>query len=435
LWWFDLGKLWNHRNFRRLWLSDTVSLFGNTFTGLALPTIAVLTFNATTFEIGALVAVGFLPYPLLSLFVGVWADRWRRRRIMVAANLGRMLVLGSIPIAFLFGSLSLIQIFLVAGVNGILSVFFDISYQAYLPVLVDREDLVEGNQKLQISASGAQVAGPGIAGLVYDAIGGAFTIAFDALGYLASALSLISIDREEEKKERNLNDPPPDFFGEMSEGAGVVFGNPILVRIAGCTATSNLGTNMIQAVYLIFAYDQLHLSPAIVGFVGTVGALGFVVGVLLSRRVTARLGVGVTLAVSIASGFIALANPLALNADPFLVLATVGFFTGVLIPPYNITQVSLRQAITPDRLQGRMNATMRTIVWGTIPVGSIIGGELGVTIGVVNTLYVGAIVSGLAVLWILLGPVIRVREQPKQVEEEAAPFIPIPESGTQPALS
>jgi MFS family permease len=435
LWWFDLGKLWNHRNFRRLWLSDTVSLFGNTFTGLALPAIAVLTFNATALDIGLLIAAGFAPYPLLGLFVGVWADRWRRRRIMVAANLGRMLVLGSIPVGYLLGFLTLAQIFFVAGINGILSVFFDTAYQAYLPVLVDREDLVEGNQKLQISASGAQVAGPGIAGFVYYAIGGAFTIAFDALGYLASALSLISIDEVEEKKARNLNSPPPNFFGEMREGVGVVTGNPILWRIAGCTATSNLGTNILGAAFVIFVYDQLGLSTSIVGLIGTVGAIGFVFGVLLTGRVTKRLGVGVTLAVSIASGFIALADPLALRFNPFLVLAGVGFFTGVLIPPYNITQVSLRQTITPDRLQGRMNATMRTIVWGTIPIGSIIGGILGEAIGIVDTLYVGAIVSGMAALWILLGPVLRIREQPEPVEEETVPFIPIPESGTQPVLS
>jgi MFS family permease len=366
---------------------------------------------------GILNAVAFASYPLLGLFVGVWADRYRRRRIMIVCNLGRMITLSSIPIAFLLGVFSFIQIFIVALVQGILSVFFDAAYQAYLPNLVDRKDLIEGNQKLQLSASAAQVSGPGIAGLVYSAIGGAFTIAFDALGYLASSLSLFSIRKEEPVKERGLNDPPPDFFGEMREGIRVVVDNPVLRRIAGSTATSNLGTNILGAVFVIFAFDYLHLSTIAFGFIGTIGAIGFVVGALATGRVTARIGVGASLAVSIASGFIALANPLAQLGYPFFVLAGVSFVTGLMVPMYNINQVSLRQAITPNRVQGRMNATMRTIVWGTIPIGALIGGVLGGTIGVVNTLYVGALVAGLATLWIISGPVIRIRTQPEPLLE------------------
>ncbi len=349
--------------------------------------------------------------------MGVWADRFRRRRIMIAANLGRMLTLGSIPIAYIFGQLNFIQLYIVALVNGILSVWFDVAYQSYLPVLVDKDHLIEGNQKLQISASGAQVAGPGIAGYIYDAIGGAMTIAFDAFGYLASSISLLTIRKREEKKEPDLMAPPPDFFREMWEGILVVGKSPILWRIAGATATSNLGTNIMWAVFLIFVYNQLNFSPGEFGLVGTIGAIGFVLGVLLTGRITAKLGVGVSLAVSIASGFIALANPLALAGPAFLILASVGFVSGIMLPMYNITQVSLRQAITPNNVQGRMNATMRTIVWGTIPVGSIVGGILGESIGVVPTIYLGAFVSGLAVLWILLGPVIKIRKQPEPVKD------------------
>ena len=328
-----------------------------------------------------------------------------------------MLTLASIPIAFLLGTLTFLQIYIVAAVNGILSVFFDTAYQAYLPVLVERKDLIEVNQKLQTSASAAQVAGPGIASYVYNAVGGATAIVFDALGYLASSISLLSIRKQEEKKELDLNDPPADFFGEMKEGVKVVTGSPVLSRIALTTATFNLGSNMLGAVFLIFAYETLHLSVTDVGLIGTIGALGFVAGVLLTGRITTKLGVGVSLAVSIGAGFLGLAQPLAIFGYAFLILATVGFVSGVMLPMYNITQVSLRQAITPNRLQGRMNATMRTIVWGTIPVGAIIGGLLGDNIGVINTIYIGAAVSGLATIWILLGPVIRIREQPEPVAD------------------
>jgi MFS family permease len=326
-----------------------------------------------------------------------------------------MLTLASIPLAYLLGVFNFIQIFIVALVQGVLSVFFDAAYQAYLPNLVERKDLIEGNQKLQLSASGAQVSGPGIAGLVYNAIGGAFTIAFDALGYLASSLSLLSIRKREDAKKRSLEDPPPDFFGEMREGIQVVTGKPILKRIAGCTATSNFGTNMLGPAFIIFFFEYLHLPPVEFGFLGTIGALGFILGALTAGRITARLGLGVSLAVSIASGFLALANPLAQYGYPFLVLATVAFFGGMISPIYNINQVSLRQAITPNRLQGRMNATMRTIVWGTIPIGAIVGGYLGGVIGVVNTLYLGAFIAGSASLWIIMGPVVKIKNQPEPV--------------------
>ena len=240
------GNLWHHRDFTRFWFSDTVSQFGNQFSGFALPVLAVLSLNATPLDIGIITALAIAPYPLLGLFVGVWADRFRKRRIMVVCNFGRMVTLASVPIGYLLGTLSLTQIFAVALVNGIFSVFFDISYQAYLPILVDRGDLIEGNQKLQLSASGAQVAGPGIAGLVYQAIGGAFTVAADSIGYLVSAVTLLSVEKDEPAKVRGDRDAAPDFFAEMREGVEVVLGNRYLRMIAGSTATSNLGTNSTE---------------------------------------------------------------------------------------------------------------------------------------------------------------------------------------------
>ena len=209
------GNLWKNRDFMRLWFSDTVSQFGNTFTAFALPVLARLSFQADPFEMGLLLTLAFLPYPTLGLFVGVWADGFRRRRIMIICNLGRMLTLGSIPFSFFIGTLGLLQLFVVALVNGIFSVFFDVAYQSYLPLLVERKDLVEGNQKLQTSASAAQVVGPGIAGSVYKIIGGALSVGADAVGYLFSLISLISIRKVEEKISRSQESPKPNFFGEM----------------------------------------------------------------------------------------------------------------------------------------------------------------------------------------------------------------------------
>jgi MFS family permease len=410
------GNLWRHRDFTRFWFSDTVSQFGNQFSGFALPVLAVLSLKATPLDIGIITALAIVPYPVLGLFVGVWADRFRKRRIMVVCNFGRMVTLASVPIGYVLGALSLTQLFAVSLVTGIFSVFFDISYQAYLPILVDRGDLIEGNQKLQLSASGAQVAGPGIAGFVYQVIGGAFTVAADSIGYLVSAVTLLSVRKDEPAKARNDANPAPDFFAEMREGVEVVLGNRYLRMIAGATATSNLGSNMVQAVATIFALRTLRFTTAELGLVGSIGAVGFLAGVLVVTRFTAKVGLGRILALSITVPGAYIFYPLASLGYPFLVLAGVSFIIGLSVPSYNVNQISLRQAITPDRLQGRMNATMRTIVWGTIPVGSLLGGLLGNNVGVVDTMYVGGAIAGLAGAWIALGPVMKLKRQPEPVQ-------------------
>jgi len=394
-------------------LSETVGAFGRQVTGLALPTVAILLLGAGPFEMGILGALSVLAFPVLGLLVGVWADRWRRRPIMVAANLGRMIALGSIPSAFVFGVLHLYQLYVVAAIVGVFTVFFDVAYQSYLPSLVDRADLVEGNAKLEVSQSGAQVAGPALAGFLIQAIGAAKAIAVDAGAFLTSAVVLLSIRKPEPKPSPSSSDSDPNFIGELKEGAQVVTKNPVLTRIAACTATSNLGGSIAFTVFLIFAYNQLKLTPEIVGIIFALGSVGLLAGAVLAARVARGVGLGWALAVAtVVGGIAALGVPLALVGSPVLVLAALQVLGGFCLPIYNINQVSLRQAITPDRLQGRMNATMRTIVWGTIPVGSFIGGILGTQIGVVATIMIGGVVYVLAAAWILLGPVISLNETP-----------------------
>ncbi len=408
------GRLWSHRDFKRLWFSDTVSQLGNQFTSLALPILAVLSLHASPFELGLLLALRTVPFPTLGLFVGVWADRLRKRPIMVICNFGRMMTLASIPIAYFYGTLTLYQLFVVAAVNGVFTVFFEISYQSYLPVLIDRVDLVEGNAKLQASASGAQVVGPGIAGFLYQLIGGALTIAVDAVGYLASVLALFSIRKTEQKP---IADPQPSsktgFFAEMKEGAGVVFRHSILWRLMSCTATSNFGDAIGGAVFVIFLLNMLKFSPGLIGFVGTVGAIGFFLGTVLTPKITKRIGLGPSIAVSIVVPVISMLSPLALYGAAFPIIAGIGFVTGVALPIYNINQVSLRQTIVPDRLQGRMNATFRTINWGTQPVGSLVGGILGTYLGIVPTILIGGAITGFAVFWVIAAEVMGLKEIPK----------------------
>jgi MFS family permease len=401
----------------KLWAGETVSVFGSQVTLLAVPTVAILILHAGPFQVGVLSALEFLAFPTLGLVAGVYADRLRRRPIMILCDIGRALALGSIPVAFVLGGLTLEQLYLVALLTGIFTVFFDVSYQSYLPALIDRSNLIEGNTKLEITRSSAQVAGPAIAGFLIQWIGGAKAVAVDALSFVLSALALLSITKPEPEPRPGTASGSTGFIPEMQEGIDIVFRSPILWRIAGCTATSNLGSNIIfGAVFLIFAYRQLHLSAAVVGLVFAIGSVGGLLGALVAAWVARRLGIGPTLGFTpVVGGLAMLATPLALVGAPILVLAAAGFVEGLTVPIYNISQVSLRQAITPDRVQGRMNATMRTIVWGTIPLGAFMGGILGTSIGLVQTIVIGGIVSVAAALWIFLGPVIRLKEQPAPV--------------------
>ncbi|TMD23372.1 MAG: MFS transporter [Chloroflexi bacterium] len=411
------GRLWRHPDFLKLWAGESVSVFGSQVTVLAVPTVAILILHAGPFQVGILSALEFLAFPTLGLVAGVYADRLRRRPIMIVCDIGRGLALGSIPVAFLLNLLTLEQLYFVALLTGIFTVFFDVSYQSYLPALVDRPNLIEGNTKLEITRSTAQVAGPAVAGFLIQLIGGARAVAVDALSFFLSALALASIKKPEPEPRPSTASGTSGFIPEMREGIDVVFRNPILWRIAACTATTNLGSNMVfGAVFLVFAYRQLHLSAGVVGVVFALSSVGALAGAFLAGWVARTLGIGPTLGVTIIVGGLALlATPLALVGAPAVILATTGFIEGLTIPVYNISQVSLRQAITPDRVQGRMNATMRTIVWGTIPLGAFIGGILGTSIGLVQTIVLGGILSTLAASWIFLGPVIRLREQPAPV--------------------
>jgi MFS family permease len=405
-----MGRLWQHKDFMRLWTSQTIEAFGGEVTNLALPTVAILLLNAGALEMGILNGLQTLAVPVLGLFVGVWADRWRRRPIMVLANFGRMLVLAWIPLAFIFGVLGLYQLFIVAALLGVFTVFFDIANQSYLPSLIDREDLIEGNSKLQTTQSGAQVIGPALAGFLIQLVGAAESIAVDACGFFLSALMIFSI----RKPEASLySDVEHDFARELKEGARVVFSSPILRSIAACTATLNLGSGIFFAVFLLFTYNQLNLSPEIVGVVLGLGSVGFLVGALTASRIAKALGLGPTLALSIViSGIGLLMIPLVLYGPTVPLLAALWMLSSVGIPIFNINQVSLRQAITPDRLQGRMNATIRTIVRGTVPLGSFVGGILGAQFGIHSTLIIGAVVSTAGVIFLFNRPVRTLRQIP-----------------------
>jgi MFS family permease len=407
------GKLWRDGEFLKLWGGQSISELGSQISQLALPTVAILLLGATPFQVGLLTALEFLAFPTLGLVAGVYADRLRRRPIMIACDLARTVALASVPIAFAFHALAMPQLYVVALITGVGTVFFDVAYQSYLPALITRSDLVEGNTKLQVSGSVAQMAGPALAGLLIQLVGPARAVAADAASFFVSVLSLAWIRRPEPPPEPASESGRRGFGSEMWEGIRFVIGNPTIWKIAGSTSTANLGSNVFFAVFLIFAYRVLHLSPGVVGLIFGAGAVGGLLGALSASWIARKIGLGPTLFVAqIVFGLGAALVPVAQFGFAVPLLLASSFISSFANPVYNINQVSLRQAITPDRVQGRMNATVRTVIWGTIPIGALIGGTIGNTYGLLPAMYTGIAVSIMAGIWILLGP-IRLRVQPQ----------------------
>jgi MFS family permease len=401
----------------RFWFGDTVTQLTGQVTALVLPTLAIITLNVTDFQLGILNTLGFIAFPTLGLFAGVLLDRVKRKPVMIVANMVRVITLASIPIASLLGALGLYQLYGVALIMGVCTLFFDVGYQSYLPSLVGKEELVEGNQKLQVSASAAQIVGPSVASALMGLVGAALSVVVDVIGFFVSILTLISIRKPELKPDPYSPDGRRHVFAEMKEGIKVVTGNSLLWTQAGCTAMANLGSNIFGVAILLYAYRVLGISEGIIGVALSIGAVGFIVGVLASSSVTKRLGFGRAIAVSSLAGFGLLIVLLAGGGYSVLVIGVAYFVSQVGNPIYNINMVSLRQIITPNRLQGRMNATMRTIVWGTIPVGSFLGGVLCSSLGLVPTLVIGSVVSGCAGLWVILGPISKLQNQPEPFQE------------------
>lgn len=410
-------SLWRHADFMKLWTAETISQLGTQVTLLALPLTAILILHASPFEVGLLGSLEFLPFILVGLPAGVWVDRLRRRPILIAGDLGRALTLGSIPVAYELHHLTIWQLYIVAFLTGVLTVFFDVSYQAYLPSLVERDELVDGNAKLEISRSGAQLAGPGLGGLLVQVLKAPVAIFADALSYLWSAFCIFLIRKKEPPVERPAGGHP-SMRRDIGEGLRYVWRHPLLRPIAFCTGTSNLFGSIFIAVLVLFAVRELHMRPGLIGLALAIGNVGFLLGAFSAQPIAKRVGIGPAIIGSIGlTSPVWLLVPLATPSTSFAILVLSGFITGFGgMAVYNINQVSLRQAITPQRMQGRMNATMRFMVWGTLPIGAFVGGILGNTIGLRPTLWVAAIGGLFAFVPPLLSPVRSLQEIPEYEE-------------------
>jgi MFS family permease len=409
-------SLWRHRQFMKLWTAETISQVGTQVTMIALPATAIGPLHATAFQVGLLTACETAPFLLIGLPAGVWIDRMSRWRTLIVGDLGRAVVLGSVPAAAAFHVLRLPQLYAVAFVTGIFTVFFDIAYQSYLPSLVYRDQLIAGNAKLEISRSGAYVAGPAIGGWLVQLIEAPFAILVDAVSYLGSALFISRIRAEEPPIERH-EDGSGSMKKQIGEGLRYVLGHPLLRPIAACTSISNLFTTMAFTLTILFG-RHLGMSYARLGTVFSLGTVGALLGAVLAERVARKIGLGWAIILPmIIFSVVDFGWPLATPSTASIVFVTVMFFAGGTGVIYNVNQVGLRQAITPGRMLGRMNATMRFIVWGTMPIGALLGGWLGGQIGLRNTLWVSATGNMLAILPPLFSPVRKLREIPQLAAE------------------
>lgn len=413
-------SLVRHADFRRLWAADALSQVGTQVTVIALPLLVIKVLDANPFEVGLLATFEFLAYLLIGLPAGAWVDRMRRRDVLIAADLGRAVLLGSLPLAWWLDVLTLPQIYAVALLVGACGVFFDVAYQSYLPHLVGREHLVEGNSKLQGTQSVAQVAGPTTGGLLVQAVTAPYAILVNAGTYLWSAVWIGSIRTREPRPERVVG---RSIVADVREGLAFVFRHRLLLSIASSTTIANLFNNVAMTALLVLLAgpDELNLSAGTIGLLFSASSVGGLLGAVLARRFAAWVGQGQSLwlpLLVIAPAMVAM--PFVQRGWLLWVLAAGMVVTSTSVVVYNVTQVSFRQLLCPERLLGRMNATIRFLAWGAIPIGALLGGTLASTIGLRPTLWVAVGGSALAFLPVFLSPLRWMRELPTTYEPREA---------------
>jgi MFS family permease len=416
------GGLWRHGDFLKLWSAQTISQLGTQVSVLAIPLAAILVLHASAFEVASLNTVDFLPFLLFSLPAGVLVDRLRRRPILVAADAGRALALATIPLTYAFGGLTIWQLYAVGFTAGTLTVFFDVSYQSYLPSLIEREQLVDGNAKLEISRSAAQIGGPGLGGVIVGLASAPYAILVDAASFVWSALFIFSIRRAEAAPEPRHG---RSMRLELWEGLRYLVRHRFWRPIALSVATNNFFSNVAFSIVLVYAVRRLHLSAELIGLALALGSLGALAGALVVRRVPARFGIGPTIAgSSFVTGPATLLIPFAPVAFPVpFLIAAVGFAEFAIVI-FNVTAISLMQSVAPERMLGRLNASRRFVVWGVIPLGSFAGGVLASWIGLRATLLVGAIGQSFAFVPVVLSPLrsLRVTPEPEELPAVALPL-------------
>jgi MFS family permease len=407
-------------NFRWFWAGQGISQLGAQFTDLALPVVAVTLLGAGEWEMGLLVAASTAAFLVLGLPAGAWVDRMRKRRVMIAADVARMLLLATLPVLSVAGALELWHVISVAAAVGVATLFFDVSYQSYIPLLVEDRQVGEANSKLEATAQVANIGGPGIAGGLLTLVSAPAVLFFTAGTYLLSALSLVRVRDTEAPPDKAARRP---LLREIGEGVSFVLRQPLIRRITATTSITNLFSSIASTLLPLLVLRDLALGPATLGVMFAVGAAGGLLGALVTPRFTKLFGEGTSLSISsIAFAVTLLPLPLALLLPQVaIVLLPLGsFLLAFFIVLYNITQVTLRQRLCPPRLLGRMNASIRFVVWGVMPLGSLLAGWLGTALGMEASLWIAVAGTVLGALPVVLSPLTRMRELPRPEHAGAA---------------
>lgn len=408
------GALLHDRDFRYLWAGETTSVLCREVGLLALPVVAVELLRATEFQVGALNAASMAAFLLVGLPAGAWVDRWRKRRTMIVADLVRMAAALVVPLLWFAGELQIWHLYVVAAVIGVGTVFFDVSYQSYLPFLVRSDQVPEANSRLEGTAQVARIAGPAVGGLMLKVISAPVLMLADAVGYLVSALCLRRIRDREVASEPDQHEP---LVRAIAEGLRFVVRHPLIRQVTLCTSVGNVGATMVFTLLPILVLRRLGFEPWVMGLVFSVGALGGILGALLAARLGRLVGEGTLIPLSAALlGVSLLPVPMTVLAPDRLtagmVLVAAEFLTSFGVLTYNVMQVSMRQRVCPPRLLGRMNASIRFLVWGGMPISSLAAGSLAGWIGLVPTLWIGAGITTVAMLPVLFSPLLGMRTLP-----------------------
>ena len=404
--------LWREPDFLKLWAGQAVSQVGSWITLVGLPLTAAMLLKASPLQMGILSGAGAAAILLFGLFAGAWADRLRRRPILIWTDLGRAAVLATIPLAVAFGRLTMGHLYLVAAATSVLTVFFDVSYQAYLPSLVSPENILEGNSKMTLSESVAGIIGPGLTGILVQALTAPVAILFDAISFLCSAVSVSLIRKPEPPPQAGA---APHMGREIMEGLRASWHDPILRTLLLRTATASLFLGFGGSLYILFAVRELKLDAVLLGAIIAVGGVSGLFGALATGRLVRRFGfgrtmIGAALLIAIAGFLPPLAHGPVAWCAAMLAVAQLG---DVAWSVYSINELTLRQAVAPAHLLGRINAAAHLMFGGVLPVGALLGGALAEAIGLRAAMFTGAIGFLLSTLWLIFSPIRRLQHLPQ----------------------
>lgn len=415
-------SLWRHPDFLRLWVGQTVSELGSVVTRTAVPLVALLVLNAGPLEIAYLVISASLAVLVVGLVAGAWVDRLRRRPLLIWSDVIRAVLLFSIPLAYATGSLGMAQLYVVVFVEAALGALFDAAYPAYVPSLIGLERVVEGNSKLAMSSSIAEVGGPGLAGALVQIVSAPFALLVDAISYIVSAISIALIRAPE--PPRPQRETTSRILGEVLEGLSTVRRHPVLLPLASRSIIAHVSGAFYGVLYSIYLLQELHLDPFLLGVVISAGGVGSLVGSLFASRVVNAIGLGpAVLWMAIGASAVGVLTPLAQGP---LFLAVLMVFLPQLIGDglqtiEGVAEISLVQGLVPDRILGRANATLEVLSHGIgYPIGALIAAAIAESIGIRAAIAVGWAGMALSLLFIVFSPIPRVRRPSDYVAAEAA---------------